>query len=295
MLKHPFGLALYEPPKFEKLKPGMIGYINAWGRWVDIVDITDAKKLKAEGYTPFRLPVIETEFQTWGPHEAAAVNSNEIKFEGEVSAASFGFPADIGGVVEYSTTDDFGAILMCYDKVAAEGYDDRDRFSEWLRDNAKIIMKKHTEVKKRGVCAAMRTYSAKDIYIEAWDNPERKIRLGFKLGATGAGSVSPERSWSKKHSGNAWRAWDEGEKRVVFFTGVKFKFWGFLGAHEVRNDPAFRGGDEDKQFELTELDDGRSCVVDIKKIGKLSGIDDEGGEEEEEDDDDDDENADEES
>jgi hypothetical protein len=273
MLKHPYGFALYEPALFDRLKPGSVGYINKKGLWCPILDLTTKDYLN-DGYSRFNVPVPEPKsLQRWDPCKAGQVKADEINFKAGVSAASFGFPAEVEGCIEYSTSTEYGAVLLCHDKVAVEGYDNRDRFKQWLKKNAKLLLQKNPEIKDHGICAVMRTYSATDIYITAWDNPEQKVRLGFSVQVPEIGSLGPEKAWSRAHSGAAGRSWAEGEKRVVFFAGVKFSFWGFLGAHEAR-DQAFRGGEED-EFEMEDVEDGGSCMVHMEDWGKLPGDPDE--------------------
>lgn len=57
----------------------------------------------------------------------------------------FRLPAECGGAIEYESTDDCSALLMCDDDVEFNEYDARGLFMNWLRDNATTIRKKHKQ------------------------------------------------------------------------------------------------------------------------------------------------------
>jgi len=57
----------------------------------------------------------------------------------------FPLPAECGGAIEYESTDDCSALLMCDDDVEFNEYDARGLFMNWFRDNATTIRKKHKQ------------------------------------------------------------------------------------------------------------------------------------------------------
>jgi len=51
MQDHPFGIALYYPPPTTVLKPGVVGYFDAFGSWNIIADLEDAAELARNGFS----------------------------------------------------------------------------------------------------------------------------------------------------------------------------------------------------------------------------------------------------
>jgi hypothetical protein len=190
------------------------------------------------------------------------VKENRINLEGDLNGLSFGFPVDVGGVIHYSTKSDFGAVLMCDTEVVSEGYDFRSPFLQWIKKNSRTLLANYPDLKKHGVCAVTWTYSASDIHINAWTNSDNTVTVGFKLGAEGIGSANPEISWIRSQSSSGWMEWT-GQKRVVFFTGVKMKY-GLFGVRE-RPENEWRG--EKDKFMITGLEGGQSCEAEAEFFG----------------------------
>ena len=183
------------------------------------------------------------------------------RLKSEADALTTGLPVDFGLKVGFTMSTDFGAVLMCDDKVVAEGYDHRQTFLKWIKMNAKTLSAQFPDVKEYGISAVTWTYSASEIYINAWEDPKKEVVLGFKVGMTGVGSLNPETTWARSQYSTGWSRYDD-QKRVVFFTGVKIKF-GWLGLAEER-EPHWRGSGEDF---LAETGDGRVAEVLVEYIG----------------------------
>jgi hypothetical protein len=106
----------------------------------------------------------------------------------------------------------------------------------------KRCLSNYPDLQKHGVYAVTLTYSATNLHINARDNTETTVVVGFKVGATGAGHADPKASWTSTRSSNGGTMWS-GKKPVVFFTGVKTAFSRFLGARQVR-EAHWRGPDK---------------------------------------------------
>jgi hypothetical protein len=167
-----------------------------------MLDLTDNELLKANGCTPIGpLQQSDTDTTYWDPQESGTVNRvTEFSLEGEASALAQGLPVDAKVAVKYKTSTDFGAILMCDEEAVVEGYDHRDPFRAWLKQNAPTLLTNYPTVKKHGIYVATLTYSSSDIHIEVWQNPQKEITLGFKAGVTGVGSVGPSVKWMRASS-----------------------------------------------------------------------------------------------
>jgi hypothetical protein len=264
MMTHRLGYALFEPHPFSRLRPGMLGFLdNEYHRWHPLLDLTDAKAIQAAGLPPIQSQVqSEPELSTWGPQTASTVDGEKINIKAEADASSLGLPADFGAAYEYTSNKGFGAILMCDDKVVAEGFDLRSPFLTWMKQNSKPLLSKFPDIKSNGLCAVTWTYSSKDIYINAWEEASNKVMIGFKAGATGAGHINTDASWYRAHSSGGWKSWND-QKRVIFFTGVKIKFGPFGIKEEIESQ--WRG--VDNNYVVEGLEGGSFCEAEVEFIG----------------------------
>ncbi|KAK3377718.1 hypothetical protein B0H63DRAFT_524993 [Podospora didyma] len=243
MRRHRFGYALYEPVPFERLRPGMLGHLDEYQRWHPILDLTDATAVEAAGYTAVGyLQSNGPDTRRWGPLAASDVSASSVELEAGAGAAVLGLPVDLGGALSFSTAGGAGAVLMCDDDVVSEGFDFRDPFLVWLKQNARLLFAKYPDLKKHGVCVATWTYSSEDIHISVWESGEHSVAVGFNVGVPGTGEAGPRTSWFRGHASSGWSAWT-GQKRVVFFTGVKVRV-GILGGTKEQREKDWRGGDQ---------------------------------------------------
>lgn len=261
MRRHRFGYALYEPVPFSRLRPGILGYLDDYQRWHPILDLADAKAVQAAGYPPVGyLQPSDPDVRRFGPLTSTGTARNGIELEADLGAAALGLPINVSGVFNYSTSGSFGAVLMCDSDVVSEGFDFRDPFLVWLKQNAKALFAKYPDVKKHGICAVTWTYSSTDIHINTWEGADNSLTVGFKLGAAGVMNVGPETTWSRGHSTSGWSAWTD-QKRVVFFTGVKIGT-GIFGLKE-QHEKGWRG---EESF-MVEGDDEDDYRVDVELFG----------------------------
>lgn len=264
MMPHRYGYALFEPPASTRLHPGMLGYLDEYRRWHPLLDLSDAGAVQAAGFGPLHPQILsDPDLCTWGPLESSTVRGRDIQLNADVDALSLGLPVDIGGAVGYTTQTDFGAVLMCDDKVESRGFDERHPFSMWLKKHSKALLAKWPDIKKHGIIATTWTYTAENIYIQAWNDKSREVLLGFKLGVPGVGNTEPEVSWHRAHSNAGWSRWDD-QRRVVFFTGVKVVFT-FFGGHE-QEEKKWRGGDE-KEYIVPDLEGDQIAVANVDFFG----------------------------
>lgn len=92
------------------------------------------------------------------------VDEKSINLSGGVDGTSFGLPASVGMVTEYSTKTDFGAVLMCDGDVVVEGYDVRKPFERWVRENM-VALAKIEELREHGVVCSTWTFSSESVHL----------------------------------------------------------------------------------------------------------------------------------
>jgi hypothetical protein len=104
MRTHPYGYALFEPQDHARLRAGILGFLDEYKRWHPLLDLTDPKGIAAAGFTPLESQILSgPDPRQWGPLAASTVKETKVDFGGNVSAASLGLLADVGGAVKYST------------------------------------------------------------------------------------------------------------------------------------------------------------------------------------------------
>ncbi|CAG7555140.1 unnamed protein product [Fusarium equiseti] len=220
MKHHSCGNALYEPAPFSRLQPGSLGYLDELQRWHPILNLLDSEALKKGGYSPLgELRPSKPDVCLYGPMLSKSTAKTEVSLEAGVGAAAMGLPVDVSGAVKYSTSDEFGAVLVCENEVISEGFDLRQPFVTWLEENAKSLFKDYPDAKRLGLYAVTWTYSSTDIHISAWNGQSNDATVGYKVGMTGGGTLGQQTSWVRGKSSSGWKEFT-GEKRVLFFTGV---------------------------------------------------------------------------
>ncbi|KAF4987542.1 hypothetical protein FGRMN_10294 [Fusarium graminum] len=220
MKRHPYGLALFEPAPFTRLQPGTLGYLDEYQRWHPIMNLLDDEALRKAGYPPLgELKPKEPDVRRFGPMLSENMGKTTLDLEAGVGAAVTGIPVDVSGAVKYSTTNEFGAVLVCENDVVSEGFDLRQPFNTWMEANVKALLKTYPDAKKNGLYAVTETYSSTDIHISAWDAKSNDSTVMFKVGMAGAGNIGPKASWVRGESSSGWTEWND-QKRVLFFTGV---------------------------------------------------------------------------
>jgi hypothetical protein len=179
MKGHGFGYPLYEPERFDRIKPGTIGYFDANQVWHKLFDLTDAPYLVSTGLTPFAEPHLRLpDRRRWGPLSSNQVEEQSIQLGAGVDGTSFGLPASISFVTEYSTKSGFGAVLMCDTDIVVEGYDVRGPFEAWMREN-RMTLAKIPDLREHGVVCSTWTYSSESIHLNVWDDSETNVTVGL--------------------------------------------------------------------------------------------------------------------
>jgi hypothetical protein len=263
MAIHGFGYALYEPELFERLRPGTLGYFDDDRRWHPVLHLTDAAAVSALGCTPFTPPHLRApDTRRWDPLSSTGVKERRLTLEAGVDGTGFGLPANVSFATEYSTTTDFGAVLVCEGDVVMEGYDVRGPFEQWVRDN-KMALAKVPELRAHGVVCSTLTYSSERVSLTVWQDAKNTVTVGCTAGAQGVANAAAGGTWLRGRSGSSWTEWAD-EKRVVFFTGVKCKY-SWLGRMKTEPEGNWRGGET---FTIWDPMRGDAFDGEIEPIGR---------------------------
>lgn len=205
MKHHPYGYAFYEPEAASEVRPGTCGYLNEFCQWQPIADLTDVNDLQKKGLTePADLIAAKDSSHEWGPKLSHSVRSAKLNVNLGASGAAAGIPAEASVSYEFWSLLDHGAILYCPSKVFQQGYHYRHEFVQWAKANAKQLAKIRPEVKDDGFYVVTSTYTTDDIWINAWSEQGKKVAMGFKVSAVGAGEVAPSGEFFKAEGASGW-------------------------------------------------------------------------------------------
>ena len=152
MRNHPFGFALYHPCNKALLKPGSCGYFNHLGDWNPISDVLSSNG----GFVGLDedLQAAEPQKLSWGPKCSEHVTERRLKTKmfcsrqvGTDNSTIPGIPADVNVFCKYTSSSNYGAVLLNTPPVTKEFYYHDMPFVRWLENNSRAIIRNYPEVK----------------------------------------------------------------------------------------------------------------------------------------------------
>ncbi|KAI5925554.1 hypothetical protein F4810DRAFT_55962 [Camillea tinctor] len=255
MMRYGLGHALFEPQSSHDLKPGSCGYLDHNGTWRQLLDLTDkhavedAGYLSVDGANPASARITQ---YSWGPKHTDTVSYTKLDIKAGVSGISLGIPAEASVLIDFKLEKDFGAVLLCAEKVEKSSFHHLNPFRRWAFSNAVKVLQEFPDVEKYGFHIVTTTYSTTDVYINAWGSKANSVALGFQAGMTPAGEIAPVAESYRASSASNWNhpICKDDEKMVVFFSGLLFKYNKLLGwfrKDKIREVP-YRGGEGDSRL-----------------------------------------------
>ena len=133
------------------------------------------------------------------------------------------------------------------------------------------------ELWEHGLWVVRWIYSTERCSLNAWTAEGKQITIGFKAKVVGAGELGPDADWYESSADSGWvhSQAPEGDRKVVFFGGLHFRYTRFSrsGQHLKNTSKApkwiFRGdGDRDNAI-IVELNGDESYEIVCTEVGKL--------------------------
>lgn len=255
MERYGLGHALFEPESSHELKPGACGYLDDHGAWRPLLDLTDKAAVEALGYTGIEESLLAGARPAqyhWGPKSTDTVSYTKANIKAGASGLPAGIPAEASVLIEFRLKEEetFGAVLLCTQEVYKTGYHHVNPFRQWALANAERLLKAFPDIDKHGFHIVTTSYATTDVYINSWTKKSNRVVLGFKAGLTPAGEIAPNAESYRAQTMSDWnhpicqgnppvvypavKFWvtDNSlgdEKKVVFFSGLLFKFHKYTG------------------------------------------------------------------
>ena len=142
--------------------------------------------------------------------------------DGVRSGALTGLPADAKLHVEYSTSSDFGAVLLSSSPIVCDAFYYKAPFKAWMRENAMTLLRGPLaeDIKKYGLFIVTQTHATRKCALTAWRSSENGVHFGFGVGAMGLAEIDPNVAWYAGRSESGWDIYEaEGDELKVIFAG----------------------------------------------------------------------------
>lgn len=190
------------------------------GRWEPIGFLDDEETIAESGpQAPEALIARKTRTYNWGAQD---INHVSVRYFANLGAGAVttlpaaAFPAPVSLVLEFESSDGFGAVLHCPKKITHEGYYRRG-FKKLAKENAKAILESAPEVKERNFWVVTDTYTTTDVWTNAWGAKGKSVKMGFNtVGLTrafGGGEIGPTGGFFT-HEASAETDWDHVQTNV---------------------------------------------------------------------------------
>ena len=142
--------------------------------------------------------------------------------DGVRSGALTGLPVDAKLHVEYSTSSDFGAVLLSSSPIVCDAFYYKAPFKAWMRENAMTLLRGPLaeDIKKYGLFIVTQTHATRKCALTAWRSSENGVHFGFGVGALGLAEIDPNVAWYAGRSESGWDIYEaEGDELKVIFAG----------------------------------------------------------------------------
>lgn len=208
MRYHGYGRAMYKPVSTSSFHPGTVGYFDKLGNWNPIADLSAIDARWPETFTPppsDKLVVAPVETQTWGPKTGKETKSRSIEFRESVSLTAFtGVPLEAGSCFRIESSESEGAALLVDGVATHHRYHYEAPFKEWIKENAKSILKERPEVKDHDLWVVTSTWSAAEASINCWSGTNKSVDIGINAKVAEIGEVAPNVGWHHAGESEGW-------------------------------------------------------------------------------------------
>ncbi|WKT52379.1 hypothetical protein QSH57_002893 [Fusarium oxysporum f. sp. vasinfectum] len=257
MRAHPFGTALYLPIPSSQFQPGFIGYFDATGAWNPIGDLTSSSSLppglsSIDGTTLKRAP---SQKQMWGPKLGNETRGRAIDLSVGLGAipmlAAAALPFEVSACFRFQADKNRGAVLLTSGPVVHERYYHKEPLLQWMKQNAKSIVKTYPEVKRKRLVDYQ-------FHVDSRECIDKSVDVGFSTTALEFGEVAPKGSYLHGGSAEGWistQSDDNDKGHVVFFHGIRFTWVPIRGLTEKKTPRQFRGEGPTTPAPLTIFED----------------------------------------
>jgi hypothetical protein len=109
---------------------------------------------------------------------------------------------------EFSSDQDFGAVLLTEAPVIREAIYGSASLRRWCRDNTAALLSEWPEIRERGLIIITSVYLTNRAVINAWQEKGKKIAIGFEASAVAAFELAPSGTWHSAASSQGWNVFE---------------------------------------------------------------------------------------
>ena len=204
---HKYGYGFLEPEPFATVYPGACGYVDGFGQWQPFdINLENNADLESKGFKAIdTITKASPDVRRWGPKQTSTVKHRRTDLSvGGSGALPAGIPVDASIMLTFGLKWGFGAVLIPSGDVVRDRFYHSAPFRKWAKENAETILEKYPETKEHGFYVVTTTYSAENVFINAWTNKDIEVAVGFKAGVTGVGEIGPSTEFYTAESASAW-------------------------------------------------------------------------------------------
>ena len=136
-------------------------------------------------------------------------------------------PASVQAALKYTSSSDFGAILMTDSPIEKKAYLYKSPFNDWVRANSRqLLQTRGMEIKEHGLWIIRWTYSTSKASINAWVGTDKRVVVGFKVSTFGT-DFGPKGEWHRGHADSSWDDYipkESTDKLVVFAGALRYRY-----------------------------------------------------------------------
>ena len=124
------------------------------------------------------------------------------------SGESAQIPVSASFQVEYTSSEEFGAILACLAPIRREAYYFSAPFKAWASSNLAALKSSaiSNDLKQHGLTIITQTYATRKYTLTAWKESDKSVCIGFDVDAQGGAAIKAGSAWFEGRSVNGWRS-----------------------------------------------------------------------------------------
>ena len=116
----------------------------------------------------------------------------------------FGFPADVGTVIQFQVSHEKGAVLLTAAPVEKRSLKMEEPFRTWVKENARLISAKWPDVLRHGLFIVTSTFATANARLNILHSSCQTVTAGLRGSVPGIGGWGPSTSCITAQTDSGW-------------------------------------------------------------------------------------------